>query len=252
MKPLPFQFPLRIGTDIVHLPRISRLINRSDYLTRFTRRILDEQEQKDFQTRFKETLQLQGSSPTNAPITAEMTRWLAGRFAAKEAARKAAPGGAASISWKNVVIRAQDGIGNREDASAIPQIVYWPNGNDGNPGQTAQLSISHDGEYAVATVLAFCPPVHDHAKTDRKIKKEKKYKWTEYEELDKEKEDKDREWEKYQMRAQRKRFDARDSPRRRYEKRPEKYERGYGRRTEAQKEEYKRLLYSKEPDLLEW
>jgi len=157
MKPLPFPFPLRIGTDIVHLPRISRLINRRDYLRRFTRRLLDEQENNDFQTRFKETLQLHRGKATNAPITAEMTRWLAGRFAAKEAARKAAPGGAASIGWKDVVVRAQGDIGNQEDASSIPQIVFWPNGKDGKPGNIGRLSISHDGEYATATVLAWSP-----------------------------------------------------------------------------------------------
>jgi Phosphopantetheinyl transferase (holo-ACP synthase) len=110
MKPLPFPLPLRIGTDIVHVPRISRLLNHrgGSYLTRFTRRILDTHEQADFATRFKEILQLHNGT-TSPPITMEMTRWLAGRFAAKEAARKAAPSGAAEIGWKDVVVRAQGG-----------------------------------------------------------------------------------------------------------------------------------------------
>jgi holo-[acyl-carrier protein] synthase len=162
-----------MGTDIVHLPRISRLISRRDYLTRFTRRILDEQEHKDFQTRFKETLQLHGGNSKYPPVTAEMTRWLAGRFAAKEAARKAAPDGAASISWKDVVVRAQGGTGNKEDASAMPEIVFWPDGKDGKPGSTGQVSISHDGEYAFATVLAWNPPVRSKAIQDRNLEDRK-------------------------------------------------------------------------------
>ena len=187
MKPLPFPLPLRIGTDIVHTPRISRLLNRADYLTRFTRRILDPQEQADFATRFKETLVLHGTS-TNPPITAEMTRWLAGRFAAKEAARKAAPEGAAEIGWKDVVVRAQGGVGNKQDKSSIPEIVYWPEGRDGRPGSVGRLSISHDGEYAFATVMAWTGDVHLHSllkgkeerEKNKKKKgkgKEKKHKW---------------------------------------------------------------------------
>lgn len=79
-----------------------------------------------------------------------MARWLAGRFAAKEAARKAAPGGAASVGWKDVVVRI-DG-----EASGRPEVVYlWERDGDGEMlGQVGRLSISHDGEYVVATVLA--------------------------------------------------------------------------------------------------
>ena len=41
MKPHPFPLAVNIGTDIVHLPRIARLVSRPNgYLTRFTRRIL--------------------------------------------------------------------------------------------------------------------------------------------------------------------------------------------------------------------
>ncbi|KAI9933462.1 hypothetical protein ASPWEDRAFT_30307 [Aspergillus wentii DTO 134E9] len=151
MRPLPFPFALNIGTDIVHLPRIARLVNRpgGDYLTRFTRRILSTQEQKDFHTRFNLHLPSSTSAPSRPPfpITSDMTRWLAGRFAAKEAARKAAPGGAAMIGWKDVVVR----VGDSEMGSGRPDIVYL--GEDGE-GREGRLSISHDGEYVVATVVA--------------------------------------------------------------------------------------------------
>jgi holo-[acyl-carrier protein] synthase len=76
-----------------------------------------------------------------------MARWLAGRFAAKEAARKASHGGgASSISWKDVQVRTEgSGSGGR------PEVVYL-NANGG--GHVGKLSISHDGDYVVATVLA--------------------------------------------------------------------------------------------------
>ncbi|KAI2998761.1 hypothetical protein CBS147346_8008 [Aspergillus niger] len=107
MKPNPFPFALNIGTDIVHLPRITRLLARPNYLTRFTHRILHAREQQDFRTRFALPSLPPLSSQTPTPsisISTDMTRWLAGRFAAKEAARKAAPRGAAHISWKDVVV----------------------------------------------------------------------------------------------------------------------------------------------------
>ncbi|KAJ5902786.1 hypothetical protein N7495_003314 [Penicillium taxi] len=146
----------------IHLPRIASLLTRHN-LTRFTRRILCDAEQSDFQTRFKETLNLHSlnyiskTTPFSArqpPITPDMTRWLAGRFAAKEAARKAAPGGAASIGWKDVMVRVQD-VADSTHADGVsrpPEIVYLGLG-DGT-ARVGRLSISHDGEYVVATVLA--------------------------------------------------------------------------------------------------
>ncbi|KAL1998862.1 hypothetical protein VTN02DRAFT_5463 [Thermoascus thermophilus] len=151
MKPLPFPYALNIGTDIVHLPRILRLISRpgargaNTYLERFTRRILCEQEQRDFRARFAPSHPTSAAEPhLRIPVSEDMARWLAGRFAAKEAARKAAPGGASSIGWKDVLVRAE------ETGAGRPEVVYL--GHDG--GRVGKLSISHDGEYVVATVLA--------------------------------------------------------------------------------------------------
>ncbi|KAJ5935573.1 hypothetical protein N7466_005120 [Penicillium verhagenii] len=172
MKPIPFPFALNIGTDIVHLPRITALLTRrGNYLTRFTRRILSDQEQRDFHHRFKDSLSLQSqvksSNPSPSFVTADMTRWLAGRFAAKEAARKAAPGGAASIGWKDVMVRVQDssdsdngiilGVAQSHHTDGVsrkPEIIYLGTEEDGSDSRVGQLSISHDGEYVVATVLA--------------------------------------------------------------------------------------------------
>ncbi|KAL2838364.1 hypothetical protein BJY01DRAFT_237492 [Aspergillus pseudoustus] len=157
--PLPFPLALNIGTDIVHLPRITRLISRpGGYLSRFTRRILSKTEEADFRTRFAlPPLQPQprsislgieteknGKVGLEVKITPDMARWLAGRFAAKEAARKAARGGASAVGWKDVVVRSAEGR---------PEIVFLDRNGEG-PGRLGRLSISHDGEYVVATVLA--------------------------------------------------------------------------------------------------
>lgn len=220
MKPNPFPFALNIGTDIVHLPRIARLVSRPNgYLTRFTRRILNDNEQMAFRKRFNlppgsdvplesklypthrrahvnmadtgtgtgtgtgvngsHNTNTNGDANTNANantgpntgISTDMARWLAGRFAAKEAARKAAPGGAITVGWKDVEIRVsgeeeeaenvvpqergdRGRVGRRraESESGRPEIVYLD--PEGGPGRVGKLSISHDGEYVVATVLA--------------------------------------------------------------------------------------------------
>lgn len=87
-----------------------------------------------------------------------MIRWLAGRFAAKEAARKATPtaGGAGSIGWKDVMVRAEQEDSERMSVkngkSSRPEIVFLDVG--GMEDRVGRLSISHDGEYVVATVLA--------------------------------------------------------------------------------------------------
>ncbi|BCR99090.1 holo-ACP synthase [Aspergillus luchuensis] len=153
MKPTPFPFALNIGTDIVHLPRITRLLARPNYLTRFTHRILHAREQQDFRTRFS-LPPMPSSIPAKSPttpsisISPDMTRWLAGRFAAKEAARKAAPRGAAHISWKDVVVTVGEEGGR-------PEVVYLDGNGDGDEaGRVGKLSISHDGEYVVAMVVA--------------------------------------------------------------------------------------------------
>ncbi|RAH72000.1 uncharacterized protein BO66DRAFT_447750 [Aspergillus aculeatinus CBS 121060] len=176
--PTPFPLALNIGTDIVHLPRIARLLTRQNgtYLARFTRRILHPREHADFRARFQLSpslvpLHVHNPQPQAKPqphphpssslppvtITPDMTRWLAGRFAAKEAARKAAPRGAAQLGWKEVVVRVSEVDEGR------PEVVFLDGlggdgdgqkGEGGGGGRVGKLSISHDGEYVVAMVLA--------------------------------------------------------------------------------------------------
>ncbi|KLJ08559.1 hypothetical protein EMPG_16007 [Blastomyces silverae] len=175
MKLTPFPLSLTVGTDVVHLPRISRLICRpasrngsglkatttatTTYLDRFIRRILCEQELEDFHAKFPHHITSTEKSTAVPPSnhgtnSIEMARWLAGRFAAKEAARKAAPGGASTIGWKDVMVRVdREGAGS---GSVKPEIVYLKDG--GARGEVGQLSISHDGDYVFATVLAATTP----------------------------------------------------------------------------------------------
>lgn len=158
MKPIAFPFSLNIGTDIVHLPRVYRLITRSTnntsshtYLNKFIHRILCPQELEHFRQKFPQQNIDQTLQSTSSPVapdlarTTDMARWLAGRFAAKEAARKAAPGGASTVSWKDVMIKLEEGGAGR------PEVIYL---KEGYAGQNGKLSISHDGDYVVAMVLA--------------------------------------------------------------------------------------------------
>lgn len=79
-----------------------------------------------------------------------MAGWLAGRFAAKEAARKAAPAGAAALGWKDVaVVVGERGPGG---VSARPELLFA--GRESGDERLGRLSLSHDGDYVVAMVLA--------------------------------------------------------------------------------------------------
>lgn len=107
------------------------------------RRYLVESERESFRKRFP-PLNHDSSSPFqhDKKGTANMSRWLAGRFAAKEALRKAV--GTSIVSWKDTYVRtASDGR---------PEMVFYSHPE--SHGQIARLSISHDGEYVIATVIA--------------------------------------------------------------------------------------------------
>lgn len=139
MKPIPFPFPLNIGTDIVHLARIQKLMSHQNArkLPFLLRRILIPKEIDTFNTKFRAKVE---TADLYSPAAA---RWLAGRFAAKEALRKAV--GTSIVSWKDTyVCTAEDGK---------PHMVFYSR-HPGSPGQIAKLSISHDGDYVTATVLA--------------------------------------------------------------------------------------------------
>ena len=154
---IPFTRDLSIGTDIVRIQRIRDLIwnkalptPQKERIPRFLTRILHPKERLDFNARFpglEELLAVESNIRTrNRENTA---RWLAGRWAAKEAAKKA--WGATKLGFKDV----------RVEICADGQVqvvchgkIFTHNGELDDAEQVGKLSISHDGDYATATVLA--------------------------------------------------------------------------------------------------
>jgi holo-[acyl-carrier protein] synthase len=145
---IPFPHSLNIGTDII---RLSRLLKSPHTFHKLVLRILQPVEQQVFFERFG-TLPL-GNAPERSITERKGHEWLGGRWAAKEAAKKA--WGASLLSFKDLRIEtAPDG-----DVVVVCALL-----EGGQPGQefdeqVAKLSISHDGEYATATVLA--SPLHE-------------------------------------------------------------------------------------------
>lgn len=122
---------IKIGTDICSISRITKTYER--YGEKFLKRILTDAE-------IKYVL----SNPTHT-----ITR-IAGRFAAKEAAAKALGTGWSGVGWREVEIVRQP--------SGEPTIVLHGRAKvvaDNRNLQHWEVSISHEREFAVASVLAY-------------------------------------------------------------------------------------------------
>lgn len=113
---------MRVGCDVVAVPRISALIDRRDgFLTRvFTAREIADARR--------------GGVPIGSAVE---RRRLAARFAAKEAARKA-------LGDLRLPFRAAE---VRTGADGAPELYL-----DGEPSRFA-VSLSHDGDIAMAFVV---------------------------------------------------------------------------------------------------
>jgi holo-[acyl-carrier protein] synthase len=145
MHRVTFPFRLDLGTDIVYLPRIHRLISKRDgrNLVPFAKRILHPLELRDLSRRHP---QWQEQPERPSARSESVVQWLGGRFAAKEAARKAL--GATTLGWKDVRVEITENSGQPRIVCAMKSL------NKETIEQEAKLSISHDGDYVVATVLA--------------------------------------------------------------------------------------------------
>ena len=126
---------IRIGTDIVHIPRIQAALDR--FGERFLQRVYTPLEQQN--------CEFQHLSPQIAH--------LAGRWAAKEAVVKAIGTGWRGVGYTDVEIQRQlNGsprvqlYGRAAIAAAAWGAHQW------------QLSLSHDGDYAIAMALLTCWP----------------------------------------------------------------------------------------------
>ncbi|GAB4133683.1 MAG: holo-ACP synthase [Cyanobacteria bacterium J069] len=125
---------ISVGTDIVHIPRIRALIDR--FGDRFLKKVYTAIEQQDY---------WQASAQAMANQTGIVR--LAGRWAAKEAVVKAMGTGWRGIRYTDVEIQRQ--------GSGAPRVcLYGAAAKWGAAaGDNWQLSLSHDGEYAIAMVI---------------------------------------------------------------------------------------------------
>ncbi|HEY9789488.1 MAG TPA: holo-ACP synthase [Candidatus Obscuribacterales bacterium] len=122
---------IKIGTDICSISRIADAYKR--FGDRFLRRILNEQE----------ILYIKRDAPHVVPR-------LAGRFAAKEAASKALGTGWHGVDWKEIEITheftGEPGIRLHGRAAQVAErkgLQRW------------EVTVSHEKEFATATVLAY-------------------------------------------------------------------------------------------------
>ncbi|KAK5231460.1 hypothetical protein LTR72_000641 [Exophiala xenobiotica] len=153
---LPFPLALRLGTDIIATNRILCSANPdSKRLTRLATRFLHPKELDDLNRRFPSWAKLESE---NESKRRQIASWLAGRWAAKEAAKKAWD--ATLLSFRDLRVETEIGGGVlivcdtcKADADSSPSGIKGK-----VTEQAAQLSISHDGDYTIAAVIA--APLH--------------------------------------------------------------------------------------------
>ena len=154
----PFPLALRIGTDIIETSRIlCPLKPNSKRLTRLAARFLHDKELEDLTRRFPDW--------RNSEVLIESKRrhvatWIAGRWAAKEAAKKAWD--ATLLSFRD--LRVETEVGGAVHIICDTAIRTDDDFNHQVTEQVAQVSISHDGDYTIAAVIA--TPLHQDIKAE--------------------------------------------------------------------------------------
>ena len=144
---------LLLGTDLVQISRIQRNLER--FGQRFVDRIYTPTEQRDCWRRSPVPL-LEGLGGEHAVIPPETLRRFAGRWAAKEAIVKALGTGWTGVGYTEVAVKRLASGEPRPELTGGAlrqwQIV--------DPHQQAvwRLSLTHDGDYAMATAIAMVPP----------------------------------------------------------------------------------------------
>lgn len=125
-----------MGTDIVYIPRIQAAVDR--FGDRFLQRVYTLTEQHD-------------CGYAQAPPSRPAINRLAGRWAAKEAVAKALGTGWQGVGFTDIEIRRQPSgataVYLHQRGAAVA--AAWGEGQ-------WQLSLSHDGNYAIATALFIC------------------------------------------------------------------------------------------------
>ncbi|CAG5145107.1 uncharacterized protein ALTATR162_LOCUS1654 [Alternaria atra] len=179
----PFPFPFRVGTDVCNISRLRAVLTRHyggeplRPLHQYLRRVLTDHERQYFWNRF-------GPEETISKKIDSVSQFLAGRFAAKEACRKACEQlDSNARGFKHIMILPVNSVDRNKHQSSRPQglildKVYEPyapapsdaeNSADARvamqhvmstlvdvselDGQLCELSISHDGDYATAVAI---------------------------------------------------------------------------------------------------
>ena len=134
-----------IGTDIVEIVRLESSLEKSDSLAK---RILNEIEFRDFQQLSKLSGVLTRDNQSKSTV-GKQCRFLAKRFAAKEAAVKAIGNGIGNgVSWHQLEIAHYKTGQPYLKVSGRLQELF-----DEKGVSSAHLSISDEQNYAVATVI---------------------------------------------------------------------------------------------------
>lgn len=128
---------LGIGIDILHLPRLISLLGRRRSEA-FATRILSSQELRTFQLLAEQ----HGEDDIK-----RIAQFLGVRWAVKEAAYKALY--PIRPTWKEVTYLSFNGT-----TGVKPTLVYRPVRNDVGPTNKLHVSVSHDGDYVYAQVIA--------------------------------------------------------------------------------------------------
>ncbi|KAI9753770.1 MAG: hypothetical protein M4579_005004 [Chaenotheca gracillima] len=188
MPPRPFPFPLSIGIDICYIPRIRQIITKDEgrQLSRFARRIFHPDERPGAQKlidRYERARAGRGEGCGHADNIqtrgnlelSRLSEWIAGRFAAKEAAMKAV--NSRRLTWHDILVgstgkgptltildarnpRQSSMNDSGKERSTMARSTLEQSEEPGS--QVARISISHDGEYATAVVMVAendSPPV---------------------------------------------------------------------------------------------
>lgn len=144
MKRISHNAELLLGTDIAATRRFLDWDKPDN--TKFSRlsaRLLHNSDKYVLRQRFGLIENVEKRTVNERKLIAQ---WFAGRFAAKEAAKKA--WGPSLVSWKDIYLE--------RPAGGPPVLVCspFPYHSATKVEQTATLSISHDGDYTLATVIA--------------------------------------------------------------------------------------------------
>ncbi|KAF2002246.1 hypothetical protein P154DRAFT_462745 [Amniculicola lignicola CBS 123094] len=181
MPPKSFPYPFKVGIDICRIPRIKSIISQPyatpqhQALPRFLCKLLTWPEQQFFWHRF-------GSHEKVMKDIDKVCEYLAGRWAAKEACRKACTHLGSTNGLHHIIIlpisltvqgeahsRIPQGLILREVLPALGNGLAQPNGPSFDinsvEGQLCEVSITHDDGIAAAVALV---PIMDtvDAKTE--------------------------------------------------------------------------------------